>query len=62
MALSFPCCHHCPGYVGDTCNWTREHGKPHQMPCETCAKEKAFAARHEPSKSRHPSQRGKKTT
>jgi hypothetical protein len=48
--------------VGDTCNWTREHGKPHQMPCETCIKEKAFAERHASSKSRHPSQKGKKTT
>ena len=61
--LTFPCCRHCNGVIGDTCVWVRDKGKPHQMPCDVCDREKAAAKRHgtESSKSRHPSQKGKTT-
>lgn len=60
--LTFPCCRHCSGVIGDTCVWVRDKGKPHQMPCEVCDREKAAAKRHAPRVSpNHPSQKGKKT-
>jgi hypothetical protein len=32
----YPCCRHCVGLRGESCDWVRMHGKGHQMPCEVC--------------------------